>query len=909
MLVGGRGNVTSTTEAASSGTTGRLRALSVAWARRRKAWLRALFVGLAVVLAYRGLTGGASEGTLERSLAAVLARDDLRVRPETVLWLRDDVNTLGTRPAVFLAHEGEGAGDDVYYSDVRPGLSGAAIYVSFTTDITRSGGAAEEQLVRAGDFVAFASRAGGNVEAITILDLRGEPAFYTRGWTWTQRQQNAITNLEETGRRIGFGRVRYQLRAPAPDVTLTASGDRFVLGLAGGARVTIDPEHEEPVEGADLVETQPTRKGVPQGVAWVVDTVRNLSFVGPAPIEWLESRVFAAQDWWDRTRYAYLGPDEEETSAVDEIAVVTAPVSEEVREERRALLTAAAAEIGFPPAPMRPILHDVVEAEGEGEWIALVDDPFVNQYPGAPPAFAQTFIRPDQERPYARVFVTLWDPRQVQLRIMPGTREPESATGQRGEGYIPRDPTTTRLVVGAFDGGFQAMHGEFGMMSEGQVYLPPKPWAATLAVFDDGRVGMGSWPSPNWRGEYDETRAIAQIPAGMIEMRQNLTSVVEDGRYNPWERWWWGAAPEDATEQTFTYRSGVCITEEGFMAFFWGSSLGPESLGAAMIAARCTRAMHLDMNNTHTGLELYRPVPDAPTAFDATPPPVAAVHGEYEYDGAFPGARGYHLRARRAVRSMQMRFPRYVERDPRDFFYLVLRPTLPGPAIEGATETEGRFSVAGLPHAGWPYAFARTQVGGSWIVRIDPRRAVPDAVRAERHREVLAGLTAPTASAPGFVSLFARRASVGWELAVGTPHEDDHVIARGRPLAQLPTSGAALGVDRDGFLVYAEGSELVALLGRAGVTDAIALDETRLSLVGDGGVGVAPDGETPRAIAEGAATFFAEDAASAEVIFPDTQPMPYGRWRALQGARVRYFPSSPPRFTRPTDEDDAGVAP
>lgn len=897
--------MTTSSQTAKSGARGAsFRSSSRAWLARRKTWLRALIVALAALVAYRALTGGASEGTLEASLAAVLARDGLRVRTETVTWLADDVGTLGTRPALFLAHEGDG-GDDVYYSDVRPGLDGAAIYVSFTTNVTRSGGATEEQIVRTGDFVAFATRAGANVEAITVLDARGEPASYTAGWTWTQRQQNAITNLEETGRRVGFGRVRYQLRAPAPDVTLRAEGDRFVVTLAGGASLAIDPTVETPVEGADLVETQPTVKGVPQGIAWVVDTVRNLPFVGPAPIEWLESRVFAVQDWWDRTRYAWLGPDEETTSGVAELGVETAPVSEEVREERRALLTAAAAEIGFPPAALTPILHDVTDAEGEGEWIAIVDDPFVNQYPGAPPAFAQTFIRPDQERPYARVFITLWDPRQVQLRIMPGTREPESATGQRGDGYIPRDERTSRLVVGGFDGGFQAMHGEFGMMSEGQVYLPPKPWAATVAVFDDGRVGMGSWPSPDWRGEYDETRAIAQIPAGMVEMRQNLTSVVEDGRFNPWERWWWGAAPEDAAEQTFTYRSGLCVTDEGFLAFFWGSSLGPESLGAAMIAARCARSMHLDMNNTHTGLELYRPVPDAPTPFDATPPAVTHVDAEYQYDGAFPGARGYHLRARRAVRSMQMRFPRYVERDPRDFFYLVLRPTLPGPAIEGATETEGRFSVAGLPHAGWPYAFARAQVGASWLVRIDPRRAVPDALRAERHREVLGGLTAAMPARPGLTSVYAHHSTVSWDFAVGSPRSGDVVFASGRPLSQLPTSSAALGVDRDGFLVYAEGADLVPLLARAGVTEAIALDETRLALVGDGGLGVAPDGETPRAIGEGAPTFLAEEAASAEVIFPDTQPMPYGRWRALQGARVRYFPTSPPRFTRPTE--DAGT--
>jgi hypothetical protein len=146
------------------------------------------------------------------------------------------------------------------------------------------------------------------------------------------------------------------------------------------------------------------------------------------------------------------------------------------------------------------------------------------------------------------VFVTIWDARQVQLHIAMGTREPESATGETGTGLVPRDERTLSRLVAGFNGGFQALHGEFGMMADGRVYLPPKPWAATVAVFEDGRVGLGSWPAPVSNVAYDERAATAQIPEGMVAMRQNLTTVVEDGRYNPWERWWWGAAPEAATE-------------------------------------------------------------------------------------------------------------------------------------------------------------------------------------------------------------------------------------------------------------------------------------------------------------------------------------------------------------------------
>ncbi len=860
--------------------------------RRRRRLLAALAIALAVGLGARGAFAGATAPTRAESLALVLARADVRVDPSSVVWLEDHASPRGGTPALFIASRGDEL-SDVWYATTRPGREGALLDVALETSLTRSAGAAEEDLVRAGDYVAFVSRAGGVTEAVTVLDLRGEPAALTADWSRVARWQNAISNLQECGRTAGFGSVRYQLVEAAPEATLRVQGERFVLAI-GERTIEIDPSVEAPLVGAELVEVQPLEKGVPGGVTWVVDTIRNLSFVGPAPIEWLENRVFAVQDAWDRWRYATFGGARVEDVVAEELGVPAEP--EPISEERRALLTAAAAELGWPPPPMEPLLTDDPVA-GEGAWNPILDDPFVNHYPGAPPAFTQTFIRPDAERPYVRVYVTMWDPRQVQMRIVPGTREPESASGQRGTGYIPRDERTLRTLVGAFNGGFQSLHGEFGMMADHSVYLPPKPWAATVAVFDDGHVGMGSWPAPNWRGHYfDETLANRQIPDGMIDMRQNLTSMVEDGAWNPWERWWWGAAPHDEEEQTFTYRSGLCLTEEGFFAYFWGSSLGPEALGNAMLAARCARAMHLDMNSGHCGLELYRPYRRAAVGADA-PPPIERVRGEYEHDDDLPGARGWRLRARKAVRSMAMRFPRYTAHDPREFFYLMLRPTLPGPELDGG----GAFETAGLPHAGWPYPLARSALeDGTWVVRIDPRRAVPTPMARERHTRVLAALTG--AASEGELAVFARRAAVGWDLAVGAAQADDGVLARGAPVAADTT--AALGVDVDGFLVYAEGPSAAAAMTRARVASSIALPAgVRLAIVGADG-GAAPDGVTPRDVGDAPQLeLFAEEQAATEVLFPDNAPQPYRSWGYLQGQRVRYFPTAPPRFARPVEEE------
>ena len=835
---------------------------------------------------------GAAEASPEASLMAVLSRDGIRVTEGSIQWLEPDAGPWSGREAVFLASN-RGGPTDVWFAEARPGRDGSLLDVAWVRNLTESPGAAEESLVRVGpDAVAFVSRASGSIEALTVLGTRGEPASSLVSFSSMQRLQHAITNLQETGRVSGFARTRFQLHAPSLRGAITAAGRRLTWEL-DEQRVVVSVGDTIAVDdGADRVAVQALEPGIQPLVPWTVDTIRNLSFVGPAPIEWLENRVFAVQDAVHRARHAVFGSEDTGQAAAADLGMTREAVEGQLSAERRALLTASEAELGWPPAPMESLFPED-PVPGEGAWIPVIDDPFVNAYPGAPPAFVQGFVRPDRERPYVRVYVTLWDARQVQLRVVPGTREPRSATGELGSGTIPRDEQTLRTLVAAFDGGFQAMHGEFGMMADGRVYLPPKPWAATVAVMDDGRVGMGSWPAPNWQGGvFDEALANRQIPAGMVEMRQNLTSMVEDGRWNPWERWWWGAAPQQSEEQTFTYRSGLCLTREGHMGFFWGTSLGPDALGQAMIQARCARAMHLDMNSGHTGFEFFRPYrASGAGAASADGPDAPPVNPDYEADDSWPEAEGWRFRARKAVRSMAMRFPRYTGHDARDFFYLTLRPVLPGPPLADGVA----FSTAGLPHAGWPYAFARARTLDTWLVRIDPRRAVATPLRAERHQRLLARFSAGSPS--GDRTVVARRTPVGWQYDVGTAGPEDRILLAG----SAPTSStvAAVGVDQDGFLVYAEGPAAASALTLAGISRPVALDaQVRLALVGEHGAS-APDGETPRSLdGESGLGFYAEEAPAADVLFPDTQPMPYARWGALQGQRVRYFPDHPPRFNR-----------
>jgi len=857
---------------------------------RQRATLLAVIAGLLVAVVAVRWSAFASAGDAERSLAVALA-DEVEVDTEGVVWFEEG-DALTYRSAIFRGHQG-GPGD-LFHVQARVGGDGEILGVRNLSNLTRTSSADELAPVRVGEsHVVYASRVSDRFDAITVLDLRGEPQSLTSGWPARAKAQNAVTNLQETGRAAGFGRRRYSLLERSERLETLVDGDRVVAMLDGDARVTLAMDRDEPVTGGEHVELRPMEKGQPGTITWVVDTVRNLSWVGPEPIAWLEHRVFGFKDWAQRTYYSIAGAPDTEAEVAEELGVT----EEETR--RRAELSVTDPEIGWPP---RPIVPTVAEpARGEGEWLAIADDPFVRSYPNAPPALLQTFLQVDPQRPFTRVHIAIFDPRLTQLRIMTGTQEPESATGETGRGMVPRDEETLSRVVAGFNGGFQALHGEFGMMSEGRVYLPPKPWAATVAVRDDGQVAMGSWlDPPEGRRRYSERWATAQIPEDMVEFRQNLTSVVEGDRWNPWRRWYWGAAPQGDDEQVYIDRSGLCLTEEGFLAYFWGKSMGAEELGRAMLATRCVRGLHLDMNQRHTAFELYHAYRE-----DDPPPEAEPIRG-LTFETRVDRAPGWRVRGRKLARSMTpMRFPRYIRRDARDFFYVTLKPVLPGPHLEGSAEGEGVFSTSGLPHAGFPHAFARAWLGTpearTWLVRIDPTRAMAPGVAHEQATRPLAYVTNGRALR-GSQAVYATRELIGWRYAVGAPPEDARVILEGEPMTATAT--AAMGVDRDGFLVYAESAgdpvSLAARLEAAGVSAAIALPEDARLAFDVEGTFAGPDEYVREVAVEAALPLLANERPASEVLFPDVQPRPYMYWGPMQDSRVRYFrPEGPSRFQGP----------
>ena len=48
-------------------------------------------------------------------------------------------------------------------------------------------------------------------------------------------------------------------------------------------------------------------------------------------------------------------------------------------------------------------------------------------------------------------------------------------------------------LYAAFNGGFKATHGQYGMLLEGVEYLPPRDIACTFACLEDGTYRIATW--------------------------------------------------------------------------------------------------------------------------------------------------------------------------------------------------------------------------------------------------------------------------------------------------------------------------------------------------------------------------------------------------------------------------------
>jgi len=649
--------------------------------------LVALLVGPLVLLT--GPPGDYRTGELKANLISFLrTRHGLVVKPEDMLLPTAPDRRSGLHPVelYFLGRRGPGEPRDLFFSHFILSKKAIPVHASPLFPLTETNMADERELSLDASkrFLAYASAVKGKTSVVTILELAGLSAGDLRGFSKREKLQQHLTNWQETGVWRGVGRIKVQLTLPQRvRLSWTPRGLLQLQSPRGTWKALVDPRQAKVLQGP----ARAARVRVPRRnfVSWAVDTVRSFSFVGSERIAWLEDLVFGVVDRARRMSGAKVSLSD----IKDEMDL---PV---IRRKTTRIP-------GWPPPPLRPILGD--RMPGEGRWVE-VEGPFLRTVPGMPSFLAATFVRPDAERLFSRLYFIAWDPRRVDLRMVAGLRNPTSATGLRGPGMIPRNPKLLKRLVAAFNGGFQSTHGDFGMMVERKIYAPAKPWSATVARLRDGSAGFGTW---------DGKLPYGQHPEWISSFRQNLTALVEDGKFNPWKRGSWGGGTGffgGKGAKAHTWRSGLCLHKSGHVLYALGNPIDGPGLGKAMTKVGCIYGMELDINVTHVGMEYIHAL--GPDEQDPQGAKRFTKQRYFSHLGKWPGVDGFRYFMRVAIRGTgNMPFPRWTGRaDEREFFYLVQRRLLPGPDLSpvAGQPGEGRWTSATLPEEalGFPQAMSR----------------------------------------------------------------------------------------------------------------------------------------------------------------------------------------------------------
>lgn len=830
---------------------------------------------------------------LSQALVDTLASRELSARPDDVHWLEPGpaLGPFDRREpeVVFRARQGDEPAD-VYKARVRLSPEGRLLEVTGLYNLTETSSADEQALVVEGQRAAWAIGDAGRFYSIHLADFGGESIPRDAGWTWLKRTQRRLANLQATGSLDGIGRRSFKLEPSASRLVLGFSGATLLVD-ADAQRLRIDAQAVDETPLPSGVFEQPHHLARPGNlITWAVDRVRAAPWFGNDGMQFVKAIGFAGLDYVERFVGTVTGSDgsEEVAKELGELAKLK-PVEY------------TDPETGWPPPPMQLLLKKPLE--GEGKWVSLENDPFIKTNPGAPSPFMFSFIRTDYKRPFSQTYVLLWDPRQVELHAQSGTQEPKTATGETGDGLVPRKVGVVDRLLAGFNGGFQATHGEFGMMAEGVVYLPPKPYSATVAKLADGWTAFGTWPD-------DE-----HVPDNVVSFRQNMTPLTQDSLPNPYKRTWWGGVPPGWEDESRTIRSALCLTREHFVAYIYGSSVDADHLRMAAEAARCDYTIHLDMNPGHTGLEFYHVAPAG-----QLPRIGKKLESTWQAQGPVSGMPGWEYQGRRMIKYMAlMNFPRYINRESRDFFYLTLRHVLPGaalpeslvakPADPSSSEAQG-WRTKGLPQHGWPLAIATATLAPDpkrpsthiEAVKLDGRMlALAAAASGPGDDTVITFAAAPATKAP-LALWWSRR---GFSIAAPTHPELVALEAKqgartiGFGVAPDAAAGkvivAAAGVDAGGFAIYLEimsgherGSDarlLSSVLSELGCTQIVLFEQSLMPAIG-GVRGL--DGRAPaaqkrsvhlvRGAAPGARRFFKDT----PVVHPDV-------WAPLQRKRVRYF--------------------
>ncbi len=308
--------------------------------------------------------------------------------------------------------------------------------------------------------------------------------------------------------------------------------------------------------------------------------------IGVQPVTELESLSNRLRDDLNRLRFA--------DSAQPQITFSSTATAQPSQARARTLPTPT---LPAPPTATVPV-PDVVTAAPQVGW-----QPYGPEANGVP-LMARTLLMVDPQRSYAGVALVRIDLSKLQLHIVPGTLEPAHPSGIAQAvpyvGMVP--PSDQGILVAAFNGGFKAVHGHYGMMVNDFTLLPAIDGIGTVALYKDGSVQMGAW-----------NRDLTLSP-DMLAFRQNCPPLIDQGQLNPAlssnaVRLWGFTHNTDVA-----WRTGLGLSQDRrYLIYAVGNGTDVTFLAEALQQAGAYWAIQLDVNQYYARFVTYTQSGGAPT--------------------------------------------------------------------------------------------------------------------------------------------------------------------------------------------------------------------------------------------------------------------------------------------------------
>ncbi len=222
-----------------------------------------------------------------------------------------------------------------------------------------------------------------------------------------------------------------------------------------------------------------------------------------------------------------------------------------------------------------------------------------------------------QHEPGFTITLLRFDRSRVTLALHAGGSQP-GGTGWPYGDVIGR--AESRFVLAGFNSGFQESYGAGGFEAGGRIGWPLRRGAASVVIYKDGRVDVGSW-----------RKTVPARGQAVEAVRQNLGLLINAGRIpstvDSCIKVCWG---DPLHEQPIVARSGLGITAAGDLVWAAGHNLSVRALADALAGEGVVRAMELDINPAWVAGYAY-----AHPRHRATPSPIPLVPGQTGIPGQF----------------------------------------------------------------------------------------------------------------------------------------------------------------------------------------------------------------------------------------------------------------------------------